>query len=863
MRPCSLIWSSSNPFLPLPFTLLSLLDIWLEWLEDEEAQAGLVIRLEDFERLQGLFRQATSDYLSIDIYLKWASFLERVLVESLEAAQNGSMNASPSVSFDLVRQFYESTIEVTQHHLARAGEVWERYRAFEDLVAAAEAISTPDAPVLRKRALFHRELAHPHLNLAKVFADTYVPWETTVGDQVTPLSEAEKQQARAVLEQSWAAVEARLAFEIELQEVEEQYAEKLEPDYTRLDAIRKYINFETSQAVPSPGRIRCLYERVLAMYYYVLDLWQAYTQYLLKAPREVSKHQSFDDAIAVLRRAIRNYPYTHHMWCKLFLTLEQRAQLPDFQEVAEATRREITETFEKALQAGLQSGAELLLVYKQLLDYRVRSVTNWSDVAQVTSVIALLESAVTYFDSYLPDQVFELEKYWVNVVWTKMQDESQVREVLGMSVRRRATSSETWLRFIAFELGQCSPPHPENARSLFKRAFASDLDAPDYLYSQWLDFERAYGDLESFVFAAEKIEKKQREHALKLASRDASRHTALADADKELGSRKGGNTHKGQQRRQKKKAFVQKEMREPQAAKRSKPSEEGAIQAPSDHSALYKSNRREKPSPQFDPVTLHVAGLPTSEALSPASLAALFAPFGQVVDVRFPRNQQGLLKGFAFVQYKDASSAKEVRKRIKDGHALTLPFEGLEHPLRVTAAVGVRPHKPVEGLEEFKHTVFVSNLSALTTSAHLEDFVRRIGAPVPVAIRMPTDRKTGESRCIAYLDFDDQSLVQQSADMLKDKMLDGRRLKAAPSAPTKARPSSTATDHAASSSGKTFDSVVVESSASSSSSSSTQKPLVPRSVAMRNAAPKQRLAIAKPAAAAPPPPQSSSQMDTS
>jgi RNA recognition motif-containing protein len=847
-----------------------------------------------FERIESLFQKATRDYLSIDVYLKWADFMEKVMVESLEADQSTTKRDSPQIGFEEVRSFYEHVISQVKGHLSRSGQIWERYRGFVDMMASCMSDSDQTEFVRLKRELFHREIAHPHLNLAKMFAETYIPWEKEIGSTQAPLNASQELEIKQAFESSWTEVEARMAYEVELQTLEEAYSDLHTPDYERLDGLRKYIQFETTHAHPNPDRIVCLYERTLAMYFLVIDLWQSYSQYLLKAPSPLSNLEILEAAISVQERAIRNYPYTHHMWCQLMISMEKRKPLLKGPEASQTTRREITNIFEKALQGGLQSGTELLLVYKQYLDYRVRAVENWSDDTQVASIIALLESARTYFASYLPDLVSEVEKYWADVALFKLKNVEQARAVYELGVRGNPSSTQSWLYFIQFEqqvanhssIATSDRVPSDSIRGVFKRAIASELDAPETIWNLWLDFERLHGDLDSFSLAIDKIEKKQRDWAQKQAG---SRQAAYAAAGfDDFDGAQDGNSRKRKQQQQSrkekrsggsgKKQNVSREMRDPAAKKFAKDKNGDAVasNASIDQSQYAQDHQRgKKPTPNFDPVTLHVGGVPTSENLGPADIASLFTPFGEVAEVRFPRNAMGQLKGFVFVQFKNPESSKEVRNAIKnEKRTFEIDFEGKPHKLRVTAAVALKPSKPkpVPGMEEFKHTVFVSNLSALTTQAQLEEFIRTIGAPVPVAVRMPTDRKTGASRCIAYLDFDEESLVQKSADIMKDKFLDGRRLKAAPSAPTKERPMRPTVDQDASAPSTSLGSLggraAQEAERHAANSASQSAKLVPRSVAMRQqqGGGHQRMRmnlVAKASSSSAEPASSSSQMDTS
>ena len=780
----------------------------MEWIEDEQivlAASGEKLTQTGFERIQSLFEKATKDYLSVNVWLKAADYMELALVESLEAMQSSDREDPPQVLFDTVRAFYESAVEHLEGHLSRAGEIWARYRGFEELAASVADASEEVAGVERKRALFHRELAQPHKHLQKMYDEEYLPWERTVGDAKAPANDESHAQVLKLLGTSLEEYRRRQEHETILQEIEAAYEENHTPDYTKLDALRKYLRYEQSHSPNSSGRVTCLYERILAIYFLTLDIWQSYSQTLLKAP---SKHSDpllkLETAINVQRRAVRNYPYTHHMWCQLMLTLEQYGALNGRKE---DLKTEITQVFDKALEAGLHSGNEYLAVYLQFLDYRIRAVTNWEDETQTGPIRSVLESSRSYFEAYLPDQLFAIEEYWANMAATKMQNVDAGREVFETALKRDPSSSRHWIAFVRFEQLQMQT---ERARELYKRAIAvPNLNSPEQLWSQWIDFERVFGTLESYVFASEKIEKRERELMIKNAASAAQQEAALAAADEELGPRKNGRKQQKSASQSNNTPTKNRKMAKASNGEavatsrkdRSKNKEEGGNSAVGSHQENLASRKH---APNYDPVTLHVSGLPTTpellESITIEQISALFDSFGAIVDIRFPlQPQTGGRKGFVYVQFADAAASKAVRAAIKSENrkfVLELPVgtEVHQYPLRVSSAVASKPHRerrekkaPIEGLEEYKHTVFVSGLSTLTTLAKLETFLTSSGAPAPVAIRMPTDRKSGLSRCIAYLDFDNESLVHDAVTALNDKLLDGRRIKAAPSAPTKER----------------------------------------------------------------------------
>lgn len=849
-----------------------MLDIWLEWLEDEQALLevrGQKLSQTAFERIHALYEKAVTDFLSVNVWLSWADFMESAVVESLEAAQSNDREDPPRVTFDTVREFYESALERLEGHLSRAGEIWARYRAFEDLVSSVAEASEETAMVERKRTIFHRELAHPHKDLQKMYDEEYLPWERTVGDAKAPASDASHAEVLKLLGSSLEEYRRRQDHEAILTKLEQAYEETHTPDYTKLDALRKYLKYEQSHSPNSSGRVTCLYERIISMFFLAIDMWQSYTQTLLKAP---SKHNhptaKLEAALAVLRRSVRSYPYTRHMWCQLMLALEQYGNLTGN---TPEVRTEILEVFERALQAGLTTGQELLAVYLQYLDYRVRAITNWTEEAQTSALTKAFEAAHSYFESFLPDLTFDFEEYWSTMAMTKMQNVTLARSILETSLNRDTAHTHHWLAYVKFELLQADA---DRAREVYKRAAAvASLDAPERLWSQWLDFERAFGTLDSFLFASEKVEKKERDLAIKNAALAAKHEAALAAADEELGPRKGGG--RKQQKSAQHSETPEKAPRKRNNRKLAKGADGEAVIPSKENEESQSHNKHgaphNKPQVNYDPTTLHVGGLPASpellELVSAEQLSALFESFGAITGVRFPLDTRtGQRKGFAYVQFADAASSKAVRASIKDEKrqfTLELPIgTGSQFfPLRVNAAVASKPHKvpgakkaAVDGLEEYKHTVFVSNLSALTTLAKLEAFLSTSGSPLPVAVRMPTDRKTGASRCIAYLDFDGPELVVKATEALNGQMLDARRLHAAPSAPTKERaphpPPSTPGNVPTGPGGiGALGGKAAQDAEQHAASLSSQPKFVPRSVAMRggNSGPKARIApLSKP-----------------
>ncbi|CEP03730.1 unnamed protein product (mitochondrion) [Plasmodiophora brassicae] len=218
--------------------------LWLEWIEDEQrvgADTGTVV---------DLFERALSDFVSVDLWVRYATF----------------MGAD-------ARPIFERAVDSCGTHFVEGARLWAAFREFES-----------DRPE-RVQKLFARQLGIPLQGLPDLFHE-YEAWSNTaLGQPPRPVPSHEK--ALTVLKQ--------------LLPFEKAVAER--GDEASWD---DYIAAQVGEKSPHLARCTMLFERALTVHFASESLWERYVIF--------SRVHSRPDLLRVCRRAVRNCPWSATLW---------------------------------------------------------------------------------------------------------------------------------------------------------------------------------------------------------------------------------------------------------------------------------------------------------------------------------------------------------------------------------------------------------------------------------------------------------------------------------------------------------------------------------------------------------------------
>ncbi|KAL1305718.1 hypothetical protein AAFC00_007305 [Neodothiora populina] len=156
-----------------------------------------------------------------------------------------------------------------------------------------------------------------------------------------------------------------------------------------------------------------------------------------------------------------------------------------------------------------------------------------------------------------------------------------------------------------------------------------------------------------------------------------------------------------------------------------------------------------------------------------------FSRFGNVVNCRLATDPKGLSRGFAFVEFSEASEAAEAQKNLNQQVFQGRRMAVQPHINRGAAASGERASSqraPRPGHDNPpSKTLFIGNMSFEMTDKDLNDLFKNVANVIDV--RVAIDRRTGQPRGFAHADFVDVDAATNALAELNNKEVFGRRLK--------------------------------------------------------------------------------------
>uniref|UniRef100_A0A8D2KYZ0 Spliceosome associated factor 3, U4/U6 recycling protein n=1 Tax=Varanus komodoensis TaxID=61221 RepID=A0A8D2KYZ0_VARKO len=714
-------------------------EIWLDWLRDEIRMAS---ENSDREKIYDLFERAVKDYICPEIWLEYAQY------------SIGGIGQEGGI--ERVRSIFERALTAVGLHVTKGAAIWEAYREFENAILAT-VIASPDqqqtssARLEKIHSLFRRQLGIPLLDMEAAYAE-YEEWSEQ------PIPEAAVKSYRKALQQ--------------LEKCKPYEEALLVAETPKLAEYQAYIDFETKAG--DPARVQLTYERALAENCLVPDLWARYTQYLDRQLRVK------EVVLSAHERAVRNCPWTVRLWNQYLLAMERH----------QVEHQLVSETFEKALNAGFIQATDYVEIWQGYLDYLRRRVDFTQDSSKE---LEELRSAFAHAVEYLKQEVEErfsesgdpsctIMQTWARIEARLCNNMQKARELWdNILTKGNAKYANMWLEYYNLERAHGDTQH---CRKALHRAVQCTSDYPEHVCEVLLTLERVEGTLEDWDAAVQKTEKRLarvNEQRVKAAEREAAlaqeeqaraeqRKQARAEkrAAKKSKKPKAGDKRKadddgegewGQEEEGTAPLGVgprSAELPRPPpppglcaaAAPHSKPKEEA--EAPKWKDAPKVVHNSEK-----DTVTVFVSNLSYGMAEPEAKLRDLFANCGEVAEVRPVFSNKGTFRGYSYVEFKDEKSALQ---------ALRLDRRQVEgRPMFVSPCIDktknpdFKVFKYSTALE--KHKLFISGLPFSCTKEELEEVCKVHGNVKD--IRLVTNR-AGKPKGLAYVEFENEAQASQA-----------------------------------------------------------------------------------------------------
>ncbi len=372
--------------------------------------------------------------------------------------------------------------------------------------------------------------------------------------------------------------------------------------------VESYVEWE-ARKTKEFQRIIVVYERTLATNPLDASMWNSYMEYLLSHVKMSAILEN------VSSRAVRNCPWTADVWL-------HRANVTND-----------ASTFTKALDNThlVANVDELYKLVKGKAEWAMRN--NQHAQAALQEGLGIMRNVSDPYSRY--------ERFCARAL-SVLKDMSLARPIYEALVKSFPGESAVWMEYAMAEVDSGNVP---KARTLMKQALVKKVDSHEVLFETWLAIEREHGSLDSLYEAIFRIRNRRRELHEKMAEAEViPQFTQDAQFTKEAGTKRAAEDAIEPKRKKAKKGKnVQTDANSPSESTQEKPE---AQEKPED--TTMQEAYREGP----DPKTIYVSKLPTT--ITSPTLRILFAPFGQIKDVRLVKRPT---TAFAYVEYETSEDA--------------------------------------------------------------------------------------------------------------------------------------------------------------------------------------------------------------
>ncbi|XP_075686407.1 spliceosome associated factor 3, U4/U6 recycling protein [Rhinoderma darwinii] len=742
-------------------------EIWLDWLKDEMKMT------EDGssrEAAYGLFEKAVKDYICPEIWLEYAQY------------SIGGMGEEGGIA--KVRAIFERALTAVGLHMTKGSTIWDAYREFENAILgtiqplpgtipSAEQQQMLNAQLERIHTLFKRQLGVPLLDMETTYAE-YEEWSE---ESIPEIVNQNYKKAVQQVEKYKSYEEALLAAET-----------------PKLAEYQAYIDFEVKEG--DPARIPLIFERALADNCLVPDLWARYTQYLDR------KLKTKELVLGAHDRAVRNCPWTVGLWKSYILALERHC-------VDHST---ITETFEKALNAGFIHATDYVEIWQSYLDYLRRRVDFTKDSSKEHEELrAAFVRALDYLKQEVEEKFSEsgdpscsVMQNWARIEAQHCNNMQKARE-LWDSIMTKGNSkfANMWLEYYNLERAHGDTPH---CRKALHRAVQCTVDYPEHVCDVLLTLERAEGSLEDWDAAVIKTEarlSRVNEQRAKAAAKQAiharqeeekSEQRKKTRAAKKPQKAKPGDKRKAEDEDDEEwgEDAAEQPCKKHRGEEQSEDNEAEEMETETglfgrSTSSASRSQSKQKPpatneqpriphNPHKDKLTVFVSNLPYNMSDPEQQLRNVFSGCGEISQVRVIYTNKGAFRGYCYVEFNEEKGALDALKM--DRH------EVKGRPMFVSPCVDKNKNPEFKVFKYStileKHKLFVSGLPFSCTKEELEEIFKEHGTIKE--IRLVTNR-SGKPKGLAYVDYENETQASQAVIKLDGTKMKDHTIKVAISNP--------------------------------------------------------------------------------
>ncbi|CAF1247873.1 unnamed protein product [Adineta ricciae] len=740
--------------------------LWLEWLDDEKKL--LISTTEENKTLVDLFERAINDYLSIMIWIEYVQYRLPYYM---------SMN-----SIENFRNLFERGLSACGVHLPAGGLFWAAYIETEKAILDGLRMNyeqNSENSDLKEKLLQHvdyvltlyrRQLAVPLRGMSDIYYKDYQSFCEQY-KEFLPVNYTEQYDLKVKRE-----------FDLALEYLEkcEKFEKELDNTNRSVATYRRYIAFEKE-----PARIQCLYERAIVDHCLDGDLWLSYIDFIeehLSSPKLCQ---------AIFDRSLRNCPWVAGLWIR-YAEFMESSQTAD--------HSQLKQIYDRALNSdptNLESFVNIQLAYMQ---YRRRHYYQQLSSTKAEQCEALKEEIrhvceatcdqyQELFSGTADPKLFlkyngQLELYWIHFETQSFHSIDRARQIWNgrtlMSKTHNQLIANLWKNFYYTEIHFGDEKH---ARRVLYRALnhIETMDYPMSVCDLLLEHEKKYGTIEQLKETKEKLkeiqkklipkEKPQVNNKKQIEPSKKSKKTTNSKMDTTAPPvHTNGKTNDQSKTSPRKRQLSSEEV---QTAKK-KPAPAAVdndgfkIPAPPPPATSVSTPASSSSSSTFvDPAntdhlnTVFIANL--AYDIDEQKIRDALSPAGPIKDVRIVKHEwSGKSKGFGYV---DFATTEGYRQGLKLDHTLIngrpmyiSPYD----PNRSTSNDLTKKFKYSTALEQNK--LFIKNLPFSSTKEDVGKLFTEKGFHVK-DVRLVT-HKSGKSKGLAYVEFDDAQTASQAVIQL-------------------------------------------------------------------------------------------------
>lgn len=774
----------SNVF-PLPAAT------WLEWIEDESKND---ITDDQNAYIASLFERAVVDYLNVGLWVAYSKF-----------AAERKLPSRKSVTARMIK--------ACGRHIPEGASAWSAYRECisEALPGGARADAmTQDAMT----QAFLDELKTPLRGMDESMS-RYITW-TRQNGQGRP-----DPAVMAAYTRSKAQLEKRTPFEEKIQRLSaDATAAGAGPGVATpalLKAWDEYIEFERNVSASGSRKRRAgayddtavvlLFERAISQCFLSEALWKKYIGWLLERAKDddgqlVVEDEKNAEKINVLfaahERATRNCPWSSDVWVGALRTFE-----------AAGSQSRWKETLQRAITSPGIQDASIVRVQLEVVDYwrrrlglgatRAPPVVDADDgaaqqaaeqafapVRMVFNMASESLEKVPAAEQVQHDLPYLLRAYWADFEMRVCGNAEQSRFQWEELIKTNLQDARAWRAYAAQERVFGGD---QRARQVYRRA-VNTLQTSNWalegICAEWLRFEREQGTLATLSAAeracALRVEQiaNYKLEAQARVQQEAQERQALEDKKRRRAEQERSKAEAAASRKRKREA-AEERTTDGTLARDSK--DDSTSTTPSTARASKRSRSEPSAGSNAGSKSVETTSRPPTER-NPAATAfvlnlsfstlddelrSLFAPFGDIAEIRHIRGRNGKSKGYAYIEFKLPSAADAA-------------IDGLHLTSFCGRVINVSKAKPKEKVTESTSkpkasagpdptTVFVKRLPRLggplrEVPAKMEALLRQKFGPCGTvkSVRLSIDGK-GKVKNFAFVEFDSPESVRDAVKL--------------------------------------------------------------------------------------------------